>query len=712
MNHIESVNIGITPPSYIFIVGIILLTAFTIYYYRYTVPKIPQLFKIILIVARSLAIISLLLLIFEPILTINSTKIITPVNMLYIDNSKSMIFHDSTGATEAVSNFIKEFEIEFGQQNLVFTFGTEIDSLNENNSWELPFSGSLTNFSDITEHIRKSNNNIASIVIVSDGVVTDGASPIYDAERLGIPIYTIGIGDTVNRKDIEIKKVLYNEYLYAGQPSKIRATVLNKDLPGRKVTISLSENSILANQQSFILDESGQNEIEIPYTPQTPGDIKLSVEISFLEDEVTSANNKKTLFVTILKSKLNVLTLSGSPSSDLSFIKNSLGKDDNLSINSITQLSGNQFIEKENHSVLLDSADILFLIGFPSINTTNELILNVLNQIKEKRKPFFISLAAGTDLRKLTLLSEILPFSISNITDDVIQIQPEIIDFNNSLLIQAGSSNSISWNNLPPVQMNESKFEIKPGTDVIAAVKYRNVSVNSPLIISNRIASLKSIAILAGDIWRWKLRDEKEISLFDSFFNNSIKWLYTKDGQKQVSVRSVKKIYNLGEEIDFVAQIYSETFNPIVNAEVLVKIIGRQRNAEIELLPGEDNFYYGSIASLEAGEYEYESSAILNNRTLGTTKGKFSIEQIDVENLNPSLNKDFLSLLSTLTNGKYYYINNHSKLKDKINKNLTTRETEITFTDEYILWSEEIFLVWLILLLTFEWLIRKNAGMI
>ena len=98
------------------------------------------------------------------------------------------------------------------------------------------------------------------------------------------------------------------------------------------------------------------------------------------------------------------------------------------------------------------------------------------------------------------------------------------------------------------------------------------------------MGSKRSIAVLAKDIWKWKLQTADEnLNLFDNFILNSVKWLNTSEKQKQVTIKTSKKLYSSGEDIDFTGQVYDETFNPVSDAEVKVKINGEKDNYDIDL---------------------------------------------------------------------------------------------------------------------------------
>ncbi len=93
-------------------------------------------------------------------------------------------------------------------------------------------------------------------------------------------------------------------------------------------------------------------------------------------------------YINILSNKINVLLIAGSPSSDLTFIKNSLSTDNNLKVNTLIQISAGNFLE-QNSTAKLDSADIIYLIGFPTNLTSEDFVTRLGNKFENKNTPFF-----------------------------------------------------------------------------------------------------------------------------------------------------------------------------------------------------------------------------------------------------------------------------------------------------------------------------------
>ncbi|UCH66339.1 MAG: hypothetical protein JSW63_04205, partial [Ignavibacterium sp.] len=567
----EEINLHLIYSSLYFILALILIGAYAYYVYRYTIPQVSRFKKTILVTLRTLALIAILFIFFEPILSFTKKITLEPVNLVFMDNSRSNRIDDGTDRINTITDISNDiFANPISSTDEVHLFGNSVRSLNEDSLDMLDFNDAVTNFSQVFSSIKKEEKNYSSITLITDGVVTAGSNSIYAAKNLGLPVFTIGIGDTTKRKDISIKRLLYNRLLYAQTPSTIEATFQHNGLSGKNATISLYENNVLVEQKNMVLNKSGIQKEEFIYTPEEAGDKKLSVIISKLSGEFTTANNRKVFYINVLSNKVKVLLLGGKPSADLTFIKNALRVDENFSVMSLTEISRDR-ISETNSKEMIDSADIFFLVGFPSSNSSPELVSKVVQKILNDKTPLFLLFSSDVDIRNLTELQTEIPINIQSGFRDVLEVQPQIFsDQKNNPIIQNNALNPIeAWNDLPPVFHRTVNLIPKPESNVIAKIKVNNKVINSPLIVSRSFSGRRSIAVLAGSIWKWKLQtSRKEHDLFNSFILNSVKWLNASDENKRVNIRTLKKNYSSGELIEFEAQVYDESINPVADAEL------------------------------------------------------------------------------------------------------------------------------------------------
>ena len=699
--------------NYIYlIIGIILLVSYSIYVYRYTLPPVSKIKRYFLLLLRSLALVLLLFVFFEPVLTLTKKVVLTPVNAFFFDNSRSIKIADKTNRLETAKNLISKIEnTSLNGKTEYYSFGSSVKELNKDSLSTLNFSENTTDFSSIFKNLNQNNENIASIIIISDGVITQGSTPIYTAEKSGIPVYCIGIGDSTVKNDIEVKNVIYNDFIYAETPTTILVTVINKGFAEKSSTVSLFEGNQLIEQQNIILDKSGVNSISFNYTPQQSGEKKLTVKINNSEGEASTLNNQKIFYINVLSNKINVLLISGSPSPDLTFIKNILSEDTNLKVNTLTQISAGNFLE-QNANTKLDSADVIYLLGYPTNLVSDDFYNRLINKLGNRNTPVFFLLTSDVSISKLSRLKNILPFTIQKIENNYLQVQPEIqaSEINNPLV----KSNLLAdWNNLPPVEQPFTIVNVNPESKIIAKTKVGNAPRNNPLIVTRNFGSKRSIGILAKDIWRWKLQTaNKDLTLFDNFIFNSTRWLNAPDDKKRVKINTSKKLYSSGEIVEFSAQVYDEAFNPVNNAEVKININSNDYKSDLILNSVGSGLYEGNFSPLKNGDYLFNGVASNDGKLIGNDKGTFNVGDVDIELIDTRMNYEFLNLLSAQTKGKYFNPDQVDELLSQINNINKNASKDKLLTSEVRLWSDKWLLVIIILLFAIEWFLRKRSGML
>jgi hypothetical protein len=711
MFNIEKIALTFSLNSVFFFSALLLLIAYAVFTYIYTVPEVTRLKRSLLVFLRSLALLLLLFIIFEPVLTVAQKESFRPVNLVFFDNSRSMKIEDGTGREDDAKGLFSALrKSNIAQYSELYTFGNDVRNISDS----LYFSEGSTNFSEVFSNVQENKKNISSITVVSDGVLTEGSNPLNLASRLNIPVYTVGIGDSSRKNDLIVRDVIYNEYIYSGVATVISAGILNKGYSGKTVNVTLNESGKVIDRQNLTFAEDGLQELRFNYKAAEPGEKKLSISISELEGEQSTDNNRKVFFVNVLSSKIKVLIIAGAPSPDLSFIRTSLSLDENLSINSITQIAPGKFIEQNNRDALLDSAEILVLVGFPSAETDNQFLQKVFSRISNAKKPFIFFPASGTDFNRLKSLNE-LPFTVQRVSEGFSEVFPDINQSKiRNPLLNSGSDKTVAdWNSLPPVLMINSDVTAKPESEVLATVKIRNVPINKPLILTRKMGSRKSAAVLAKDIWRWKLQTApKDLVLFDNFLVNSVKWLNTRDDQKQVVIRTSKKLYSLGEEVDFSAQVYDASFNPIPDANVTVNIRSGEESHSLTLNALGNGLYEGTFETNKTGDYNFSGDALVDENRLGSDKGSFNIGEVDVEMINPRMDYEFLSTLASETKGEFFLPEEQDELFDMLLRRIERTSDVQVITSEFSLWSNEWLLILVVLFFAMEWFIRKQSGML
>ena len=712
MNKFESFQILTSGSIAVIIFGVLALTAFAYYVYRYTIPKVSVSLRTLLIVIRSLILLLLLIMIFEPVLSLSYRHSRETKTFVFIDNSSSIAVQDSSKRREEVLAFLNKIESNSGIKTKIFPFDSKIDSLNDNDENKVNFIGQRTNFSQLIDLIQKRSNEINSAVILSDGILTDGVDPSYQAEKLQVPLFTIGIGDSTTKKDISIQSVFYNRYIYADRPTAIEVAVKNTGYEGKNTRLTLFEEGKPVDSKDVTLSDIGLNKIAFNYKPSGGGEKKLSVTALPLPGESSTANNTSVFYINVLDSKLKVCLIAGSPSEDVSAISEALGTDKNISLKKIIQISPTKFWN-DNKPALIDSSEILFLVDFPSASTPQPLIDKVSAAINDQGKPFFIMVTNRVNFAKLNSLDKALPFSVGRVTSDFVQIQPELLSDAFASNFSTDNNSAAIWNNLPPVIQMNAQFMTKIGTSVLVQSKVRNIPISNPLIVARSLGKQRSFAILAGDVWRWQLQTaEKNPNFFVNFIDDIVKWLNVSSQKKQFTVTTDKKTYSPGEQVNFTAELYDRTFNAIDTSKIEMQMSLNDKKFNLLFTPMGNGIYSSAFTPNEAGNYRFEATAHFNGASIKSEVGRFSVGDVQIEKLDTQMRPEFLKTLAKSANGEYYSIDNYTSLMDKLSEINRSPVKETITKNEYRLWSNEWLLITVIILFAAEWFLRKRSGML
>lgn len=698
----------------------IVAVSLSIFAYRITIPPIPTGRKYLLITLRSLALFLLFILFLEPILGFIRKEERPATVAVLVDNSRSMGLIDRTGSrAEMTRRLLKTdglSELSRVARVKSYQFADRLTELPSPDS--LHFNGGSTNISAALKKLgeRIEEENIQAIILLSDGNHNLGENPIHEAGRSTVPIYTIGIGDSLEQKDLLITRVLANDIVYSGSRVPVDVTVKSSGFSGERVEVSLSEGGKALGRQFLTLrDGTWEYPINFFFEPKEEGMRRYTVSVSQLEGEITAANNSKSMMVKVLKSRMKVLMIAGAPSVDVAFIKRAYMEDKNVELKTLVQKDAGSFYEGEFSSSLVSDADCIVLVGFPLSNSRVDILHQLQAEIEQRRKPLLVILSRNVDFNRLRILDLALPFTSALARRDEVSVYVQVPENQRThpLVKLNGSSNL--WNTLPPIYKTSTMFRSKPDAEVLGITRAQDVTLNEPLILARSVGGLRSVAVTGYGLWRWKLLTQSTdpaTDVLQIFLSNSVRWLTTRDEGKQVKIGPTKEIFTGGEPVEFTAQVYDKTYRAVDGAEVKVVVKRADATFETVLSPLGSGRYEGTFEGLGEGEYEFIGTAVSDGERLGEESGKFSVGALDVEFLATRMNKALLQQIAYHSGGRYFDPQNASLLADEIQQNVKLTAKELRQSKEFELWSLPIMLTLLVLLFSVEWFLRKQSGML
>ena len=184
-----------------------------------------------------------------------------PTVVFAIDNSQSLPLVNSKEQLESTLGSLSTLAKALQEKDI----DVEIKSLSEQANLDslksLPFNAASTDLSGMLKGIQNQyeNKNLASVVLLSDGIYNQGISPNYTPYTM--TVHTIGLGDTLPQVDVNLKAVYANKIAYLGNKFPLVAEVHNSGFEGKSAEVRLSKKGVVLERKRInFKEESGKIE--------------------------------------------------------------------------------------------------------------------------------------------------------------------------------------------------------------------------------------------------------------------------------------------------------------------------------------------------------------------------------------------------------------------------------------------------------------------
>ncbi len=612
-----------------------------------------------------------------------------PIILLAIDNSTSIISgKDSASIQKQLEENIQKLKEnlsgKFTVKQLLFGERTRLSDTISYKDKETDMANLMT---DVTNNF--SGQNIGALIIASDGIINKGANPLYNTEQIKFPIYTIALGDTVEKKDALIQKINHNQVAYLGNQFLAEVTINTIKLNGEEAIVTIFKNTVKKGEQKIkINSQNFISTVNFVLEADAPGVQRYIVNVSAVKGETNLINNIQSFAVDVIDNRDKILIVSNAPHPDVSAISESIESMKNYELIK-------DFTDKFNRTVKPFSLVI--------IHNYNQSNRSILDECVSNRIPYFIinpSVNSG--------LNEV---KISSSIDKMNDSEPAINNGFGLFTISEDLRNAL--NNFPAVKTFFGRYNVSNGVQVLLNQKIGSVATNDPILFFNEINGLKSGVFVGDGLWRWKLRNYQESSNFNAFnelVSKSIQYLSVKSDKSFFRVYT-QKIINENEPIEFNAEVYNKSYELVTDPDVTMVIKNEKGNSFNYTYSKQGNSYRLALGLLPPGEYTYEAKTKID-AALQNKKGILIVKPVVSEKINTVADHILLQKLSASTNGKMYALTNLKELETSILNNESIKP--ITYSQNET--TELIDLKWLfaliVILLAAEWFLRKFHGLI
>ena len=585
---------------------------------------------------------------------------------------------------------------------------------------------------------------VIGVVLLSDGAprVYEPRIEVRDAARelvrLGYPLFTVTFGlprEKSQARDIAVENLQDHYTVYVKNKLELRASLRAQGFVNKQVPVELAVEDAGGSQKVEAMKtvqptENGELvDIRFQYVPQTPGQYRLTVRVPAQPGELVTKNNELTSYVTVREGGLNVLYLYGSLVGEQRFLRKSINDSPDIQLYhmpidhgfrsdwplTIDPLHGNRdydvYIMESVHAQALGPKNLDHLEN--AVGQGKGLI--VIGGV--------YSFGAGGYQQKS--LADILPIKMhrferqdfdASIRPDLhiegpLKMLPTTPEFVTRLAPEA--DNRSTWDRLPPLDGANRFSGLK-----VSAIVLAESPAGDPLLVHGSYGLGRVLAFAGDTTWKWWTHGNQ--LQHKRFWRQIVLWLAQREDSitDDVWIRLPQRRYPPLADVMFTVGTTSNQGDPVPGASFRAELIRPGGNRQPLRLSATGEVYAGEWkAATEPGDYAIEVTAMIGNREIGRARESFAIFDHDLELRDPAANPALLASLASMTReagGRALAPEELPTLLKELGKNITKLEVEVQakwqFADRPAdAWP--FFLV-IVLLLGYEWYLRKKWGLV
>ena len=617
-----------------------------------------------------------------------------PILLTIVDDSSSMRnYQDSSKVFSSIMNCQHELRERFGDK-----FDYEFIGLNAHSIVldSLTFNGTSTDLDAVlsTVYDQYYNRNIGGIVLISDGNYNAGANPVYTGEKFKfVPIYTLGVGDTIQKKDILINTVLTNDIAFLGNQFPIEVGIEGFKVSGQRTQVGIYRAGKLLQQKEVVFSNEGYDLQKLNFFLEADqiGFNEYSIELGSISNESNYQNNSMSIYVEVLDARSKILLLANGPHPDMGAIKNTLVQDQNYEVITARDVESLETIKNYD----------LIIWHEPEKGFSEAL----LNRLETENKSVWMIIGPSTSNAVLRQLPLGITSTVGRQTDEV---QAALNERFTRFEISQKAKEELA--NFPPLVTHYGALTLNKPADVLLYQRVGPVKKKDPLFFFVTGQNTKFGVTYGEGLWRWRIADylrNQNHQVFDELVNKSVQYLMVNANSSKLRIALPKEFLE-GEEVILGASFYNESMDPITTVPIKLTLKNSEEELIYDFKPNESS-YELRLGALEAGTYSWEASTTFEGETYSKT-GSFLVRKLELEAMNTKSNFMLLNQLSVNSGAEFFLLEQHKELL----KELSLREDMVTVSSPSTAYSKLIDYWWclvlIVLFLTSEWFIRRYSG--
>ena len=617
-----------------------------------------------------------------------------PIFLTLIDNSISMLnYEDSASVTDNIQRYQKEVTEKFGDKFEYEMVGLDLKAINADS---LSFNASSTDLDKLLDDVYNQyyKRNVGGIIVISDGNYNRGSNPIYTGEKFKfVPIYALGVGDTIQKKDALINAVIANDIAFLGNQFPVEVSLEGHKINGERSQIAISRDGKVLKQEEVVFKNNQYDLQKFNFILDADkiGFNEYVIEVKSLSNESNYQNNRRSLYIEVLDARSKVLLLANGPHPDMGAIKNTLIQDKNLEV-----------ITKRKLDNLARIKEFDLIVWHEPEKGFSE---DILNQIKSNNKSVWFIIGPNTTSNVLRRLPIGIASNVGRQSDEVQAAYNE--QFTRFEFSQKAKERIEEF---PPLLTHYGQLTLNKGADVFLFQRVGPVKKKDPLFFFVTENNQKYGVTYGEGLWRWRLADymrNQNHMVFDEIVNKTVQYLMVNANSSKLRITLPKQFIE-GEDVIVGASFYNESMEPITTVPIELKLKFKEEELRYNFNPSGTS-YSLNLGNLEAGTYNWEAATTFEGKSHGKT-GSFLVRKVELEAMDTKSNFMLLNQLSSNSNAAFFMLNDYNALFEAV----VAREDIATVSSPTTSYHKLIDYIWwfglIILLLTTEWFIRRYSG--
>ena len=676
------------------------------YVYRTTIPPVAESRRKILVTLRLAAVGLLVLFALGPKLEWSGVTERPPRITVLVDRSESMSFTDPAGPRpRIVQDVLSSAGIRHLTENAEVRWQSFDRAVQAADPDRMSFTGDATAIGTALLEQRRDVPAPDAVLLVSDGANTAGPDPVRSAAEINLPVYTIGVGDSLPRADIRVAGVSGPTITFAGKPFTARVTLENTGMPSGRVTLRVISGRTNVVRQVITLPPSGRRtDVAVEITPPEEGLKRYTVAVDSVPGESFARNNLGAFTTRVLKSKRKVLFLADAPGPDVAFWMRFFARRGDWDVHSwFAPHPRRRTAALELNSDTLAATDLIIWHDLrPGALTTAQL--GVLKSAVEDGA----GMIAVTARNGLPLDWErILPVAPQRVrfveNETTVRFGPDAFRhqvFTGDVEFPLWSQ---KWDALPPLLARNTS--ITPAENSTTLL----VSERVPLALAGTARRGRVVVFAGATYWRWDMvpRGLGETDpAGDSFWKAVVRWAGTRRPLNRVTVQADAPLYRLGEPARLTVRVYNDDYSPLDGADVRVDV--DSGSVAVQAVSEGEGRYTAEVTGLDPGEHTVLATADREGTRLGSARREVAVAEVGLEHELIRQQRDVLEGIADAGRAAYVSADMADSLFMSLPLNPVPEQREETIRFGYSLWI----LAGILLLLTIEWIMRRFLGLL